>query len=112
MTSASGSYYLLFTVLRQSVAQNETTGEEVESFTSAGNYWGKLEYLRAFEKVDYGANQAISDVRIRLKNQLGITALDRITLGSRGENYMIDGVQYDVNETILLCHSVEGWQSD
>lgn len=100
----AGIYTERLTWLRRSVSRVEQTGQEVESFTSAGRLWCGVEEVASAEGDDEGVRTSRVDVKIRVRNQPGLCTTDRLRDGDTV--YQIDGIVKADDELVVTAHGL------
>lgn len=103
----AGKYSTSFTFKKASLNKDNTTGQDKYSYADNGTVWGSLDYTNANVEEDYGAKRGKTRATIRLRQYVPITTLDRLFSKQFEETWMIEGIRFGNNETILDVYEYE-----
>ncbi len=103
---SAGFYDTLFIRLRGSFETEPTLGEAVPSYEENVHLWGNVEDLKPGAKLAFGQRDSLADCRIVLRQEPDITTKDRLRDSGTDELYVIDGISYGDNETLIDAHRI------
>jgi hypothetical protein len=98
----AGNYSSKFIWLKQS--STIVSGAVEQTFTSNGELWGGFTPIKAYEKVAFGLTGSHVEVRISIRNNVGISFLDRLQDKETGVIYEVDGVIQGDNQVVIDAH--------
>jgi hypothetical protein len=103
-----GIYRWKYTWLKCTRTADGTTGDKPKTYASNGSLWGTATFDSATTQKDYGAQRNTESGTIRIREQIAISAIDRILLVRDNLTFAIDSVKIDWDnyETILDVHSI------